>query len=248
MLTKQWDPRTEFFYDLHHRTDERAMVRNVVGFYPWWADLTDERHTAGLRRALGPEHFGGAAAYPSVAQDCPAFRPSGGWMGRFIKGRNGCMWNGPSWPYTTAIALDAIGRNVDHAPDLAAAFASGFWALARQHFRDGDVAVPYLVEHYDGLTGEPISDEPDYNHSYLVDLIVRYVAGVRLEDGTRALEPVDVGLGELRLAGLPVGGCRLTIELTGRGEKRSARVLCGDQVLVDGPLRGRVPIPECTRH
>src|SRR5690625_3877730 len=248
VLTKQWDPGTEFFYDLHHRTDDRAMVRNVVGFYPWWADLTDESHTAGLRRALGPDHFGGAEAYPSVAQDCPAFRPSGGWMGRFIKGRNGCMWNGPSWPYTTAITLDAIGRNVGHAPDLAAEFAAGFWALARQHFRDGDVAVPYLVEHYDGLTGEPISDEPDYNHSYLIDLIVQYVAGLRIEGDGRALEPVDVGLGELRLAGVPVGDCRLTIELTGRGEKRSARVLCRDQVLVDGPLRGRVQIPECTQH
>ncbi|SEE75008.1 MGH1-like glycoside hydrolase domain-containing protein [Ruania alba] len=246
ILAKQWDPGTEFFYDLHHRTDERAMVRNVVGFYPWWAGLTDERHTAGLRRALAPGYFGGAEPYPSVAQDCPAFRPAGGWLGNFIKGRNGCMWNGPSWPYTTAITLDAIARtaSADDA-DLVDEFASGFWALARQHFRDGDVAVPYLVEHYDGLTGEPISDEPDYNHSFLIDVIVRYVAGLRVEDDGLFLEPLEIGLGQLRLAELPVGSHRLTIELTGRGDGRSARVQCGEHVLVDGPVRGRVRIPEC---
>lgn len=248
ILAKQWDPGTEFFYDLHHRTDELARVRNVVGFYPWWAGLTDARHTAGLRRALAPEHFGGGEPYPSVAQDCPAFRPSGGWLGNFFKGRNGCMWNGPSWPYTTAITLDAIARNVAAAPDLAEEFATGFWALARQHFRDGDVAVPYLVEHYDGLTGEPISDEPDYNHSYLIDLIVQYVAGLRVEPDGLSLEPLDIGLGELRLAGLPVGPHRLTIELTGRGAERSARVYCGAQVLLDGPVAGRTGIPECTQH
>ncbi|WP_147915645.1 MGH1-like glycoside hydrolase domain-containing protein [Ruania zhangjianzhongii] len=245
ILAKQWDPDTEFFYDLHHRSGEIAQVRNVVGFYPWWAGLTDDQHTAGLRRALGPDYFGGAEAYPSVAQDCPAFRPGGGWLGNFFKGRNGCMWNGPSWPYTTAITLDAIGRNVGSAPDLAEEFAAGFWALARQHFRDGDVAVPYLVEHYDGLTGEPISDEPDYNHSYLIDLIVQYVAGLRVEPDGLFLEPVEIDLGELHLAGLPVGTHRFTIELTGQGEGRVARVGCGDQVLFDGPVRGRVQIPKC---
>lgn len=248
ILTKHWDAATEFFYDLHHRTDEQAMVRNVVGFYPWWAGLTDESHAVGLRRALGPEYFGGAEPYPSVAQDCPAFRPGGGWLGNFFKGRNGCMWNGPSWPYTTAITLDAIGRNAGGSPELVEEFATGLWAFARQHFRDGDVAVPYLVEHYDGLTGEPISDEPDYNHSYLIDLLVQYVAGLRIAGDALELEPLDVGLAELHLTGLPVGRHRLAIELTGRGEDRSARVCCGDQVLFEGPVTGRVRLPECTQH
>lgn len=36
---KTWDEETGFYYDLHHETDEKAMVKNIVGLYPYWAEL-----------------------------------------------------------------------------------------------------------------------------------------------------------------------------------------------------------------
>ncbi|WP_114558716.1 MGH1-like glycoside hydrolase domain-containing protein [Desertihabitans aurantiacus] len=238
VLEKQWHPASAFFYDLHHRTDEVSLVRNVVGFYPWWARLTDGRHVEGLRRALAPDLFGTPLAYPSVAQDCPAFRPEGGWMGSFLKGRNGCMWNGPAWPYTTSLVLDALGSAaLEHGlDDVAAEFGRGFWSYARSHFRDADLAVPYLVEHYNPLTGEPISDEPDYNHSMLIDLVVRYLAGVQPDEGGLRVRPLDVGLRHLALRGVRVREHLLDVELDGRGAARTLRVTCGGTVLCDGPL------------
>ncbi len=245
VLDKQWDPESEFFYDLHHRTDEHALVRNVVGFYPWWAGIASSRHAHGLVRALGQDHFGTEHPYPSVSRDCPAYRAEGGWLGQFLKGRNGCMWSGPSWPYTSAITLDAIGRYAEGSESLRREFARGFWALARMHFRDADPAQPYLVEHYDSSTGEPLSDEADYNHSYLIDLVVRYLAGLRVTGSTLALRPLDVGLGRLELTGVSVAGHRLSISLRGRGEQRHGIVRCDGRTLHDGPVAGGVELPAC---
>lgn len=208
VLDKQWDAETGFFYDLHHQTDAKAMVRNVVGFYPYWGGLTDEKHLPGFLDALGPNHFDTPAPLPSVSPECPVFQPGGSWKGRFLKGRNGCMWDGPTWPYTNSVVIDGIGtisRANGHQHD--ALFAHFFWKYALLHFRNGDGETPYLVEHYDSMTGEPISDEPDYFHSYLIDLIIRQVVGLDVaENGDVSVDPVDIGLTYFALENASVRG------------------------------------------
>jgi hypothetical protein len=213
ILKKQWDAETAFFYDLHHATDEKAMVRNIVGFYPYWAGLTGNEHLPGMLAALGPEHFGTANPFPSVSPDCPAFQSGGSWKGHFFKGRNGCMWDGPTWPYTNSIVIDAIGkisRNSSHAFD--ALFSRFFWSYALLHFQQRDGETPYLVEHYDSLSGEPISDEPDYNHSYLIDIIIRQIVGLDLGDGGEiTVDPIDIGLSHFSLENVRVQGRLISI-------------------------------------
>lgn len=161
-------------------------------------------------------------------------------MGNFLKGRNGCMWDGPAWPYTTGLALDALGTTVlrHGGDDLAAEFGAGLWSYLRSHFRDGDLAVPYLVEHYDPLTGEPISDEPDYNHSSLIDLMVRYGVGLHpTADGLR-LHPIDIGAGDIALRGVRVGAHLLDVEIT--GAERVATVRCHGTVVHQGRLPAEI--------
>jgi len=213
VLGKQWDAESAFFYDLHHQTDAKAMVRNVVGFYPYWAGITGAEHLDGMLKALGPEEFGTANPLPSVSPDCPVFQPSGSWKGRFLKGRNGCMWDGPTWPYTNSIAIDAIGqvsRDNDHRQD--GLFADYFWKFVLLHFHQQDGQTPYLVEHYDGLTGEPLSDEPDYSHSYFIDLLIRQVVGLDIsQPGTIRIDPIDIGLDQFELSNVMVGPRRLTV-------------------------------------
>lgn len=208
VLAKQWDGDTGFFYDLHHQTDEKAMVRNIVGLYPYWAGITEGQHLPGFLNALGPEHFDTPNPFPSTSPECPVFQAGGSWKGHFLKGRNGCMWDGPTWPYTNSIGLDAIARvsrDNGHAQD--ALFAKFFWKYAMLHFQGRDGINAYLVEHYDSMTGEPISDEPDYNHSYLIDIIIRHVAGLQVdEDGTIRLDPIDIGLDHFTLDDVRVLG------------------------------------------
>lgn len=230
VLAKQWDGPSGFFYDLHHGTDEKAMVRNIVGFYPYWAGITGPTHLAGLIEALGPKYFDTPNPLPSVSPDCPVFQPGGSWKGQFLKGRNGCMWDGPTWPYTNSVVIDAIGkvsRGNGHAQDEL--FAHFFWKYALLHFQQRDGETPYLVEHYDSMTGEPISDEVDYNHSYLIDIIIRQVAGLEIaEDGMITIDPVDIGLEHFTLADLRVGPHRLTLNhVRGQG----TRVECDGRLL-----------------
>lgn len=195
VLTKMWDQETEFFYDLHHETDEKAMVKNIVGIYPHWAQITAEEHLGALEKLFDPDHFHTNSPFPSVSRECPAYRPEGGWMGRFIKGRNGCVWCGPSWPYTTGVAIDAIGlesKRYNHRYDREFAYYLREYSL--QHFRDRDLNKPYLVEHYHGETGEPISDEPDYNHSFYINLIMTHAAGIDIRGDGIHFDPIDIGL------------------------------------------------------
>lgn len=236
VLTKQWDPSTEFFYDLHHETDAKALVRNVVGLYPWWAGITDERHIAGFERAFAPDLFGTGCPLPSVAADCPVFAPSGGWKGQFLKGRNGCMWDGPTWPYTNSVALDAVGRmSQQHSHRFDALFADLLRKYCLLHFHQMDGETPYLVEHYDSLTGEPLSDEPDYFHSYLIDLIIRYVIGLQLHNDHITVDPVDIGLEHFDLSDVNLAGRRLRITYR-RGD---ALTLSVDGAIV---AEGRAPL------
>lgn len=214
VLEKQWDEASGFFYDLHHATDGKAMVRNIVGFYPWWAEITGPEHLDGLIAALGPEEFDTPNPFPSVSPRCEVFQPGGSWKGQFFKGRNGCMWDGPTWPYTNSVVLDAIGkvsRGNGHAQD--ALFSHFFWKYALLHFQQRDGVTPYLVEHYDSISGEPISDEVDYNHSYLIDLIIRHVAGLEIaEDGTISADPLNIGLEHFTLSKARVGGREVTVQ------------------------------------
>jgi len=227
VLDKQWDAGTGFFYDLHHQTDEKAMVRNIVGLYPYWAGITGKAHLPGFIEALGPDHFDTPNPFPSTSPECPVFQAGGSWKGRFLKGRNGCMWDGPTWPYTNSIALDAIARvSRDNGHEQDALFAKFFWKYALLHFRQRDGINAYLVEHYDSLTGEPISDEPDYNHSYLIDLVIRHVAGLTIaETGQVSIDPIDIGLDHFSLRGVLVQGRTVDIAY-----ERGARL----EVHVDG--------------
>jgi len=215
VLNKMWDPETHFFYDLHHLDDRKAMVKNIVGVYPFWAGITDESHAGALEYLSDPNAFATGSGFASVAADCPVFSACGGWKGDFFKGRNGCVWNGPSWPYTTAIALDALAeasRQEGHRHDRI--FARFLQEYTLQHFTGHDVTRPYLVEHYDSITGEPLSDEPDYNHSYYIDLIVRGVAGILPRSDGVDFDPIDCGLDSFSLKGIVIRGHRIDVQLT----------------------------------
>lgn len=235
ILAKMWDDETAFFYDLHYQTDEKAMVKNIVGVYPYWAEITGEQELGGLERLFDPEHFSTGSAFASVSRECPAYRAEGGWLGQFIKGRDGCVWCGPSWPYTTGIALDAIARQSkgnQHCFDRE--FGVYLRQYCQQHFRDGDIHRPYLVEHYNAETGEPLSDDVDYNHSYFLELVIAHLCGVEITESGAVIDPIDIGLRYFRLDNVAVCGHRLAVHYS-RGQDRPEKGLkAGFRVFLDG--------------
>lgn len=239
VLDNMWDERTQFFYDLHHQTDEKALVKNIVGFYPAWAEMLGDKHDGLIAHLLDRDEFATCCPFPTVAADSAAYSKEGGWFGHFIKGRNGCMWNGPTWPYTNSIALDAIARESKrrgHAFDET--FAQGLRDYSFLHFQNRDLRQPGLVEHYNSETGEPLSDEQEYNHSFYIDLIVGHVAGLSVEDGKLRLDPLDIGLDYFVLDRVKAAGrtLRITYGKPGLARYPDGIESAGYKLYVDGKL------------
>ncbi len=232
---KMWDSQTSFYYDLHYQNDEKAMVKNIVGIYPYWAEIDGEQEKAGIGKLFDRDYFAAGSAFASVAKDCPAYRPMGGWMGNFIKGRDGCVWCGPSWPYTTGIALDAAARESKRRGHI---YDREFGRFLReycvQHFRDGDLERPYLVEHYNAETGEPLSDDADYNHSYWLELVIAHVCGMEIGETELVIDPVDIGLKYLKLDGVDIRGHKYSVHYSQGRDRERLGLEKGFAVLRDG--------------
>lgn len=212
IIDLMWDAETQYFYDLHYQTNEKAFVKNIVGIYPGWAEIIDDKFNGMIEHLLNKDEFNTGAPFPSVSIDCPAYSKDGGWMGHFVKGRNGCVWDGPTWPYTNSVALDSLARESKrrgHAFDKE--FAHFLREYSFLHFSYRDLSKPYLVEHYNSSTGEPLSDEPEYNHSYYIDLIVSHVAGLSIEKDQLVLDPLDTGLEYFTLDRIKAAGLELKI-------------------------------------
>ncbi|MBE1441943.1 MGH1-like glycoside hydrolase domain-containing protein [Paenibacillus sp. OAS669] len=212
IIDKMWDEASQYFYDLHYQTDEKALVKNIVGIYPGWAEMIDDSFNGMIEHLLNDQEFHTRCPFPSVAMDCPAYSKEGGWMGHFVKGRNGCVWDGPTWPYTNSIALDALAKESkrrNHQFD--SQFAYYFREYSFLHFMQRDLNQPGLVEHYNSETGEPLSDEQEYNHSYYIDLLISHVAGLVVEQDRIILDPLDVGLDYFCLDRIKAAGMDIRI-------------------------------------
>lgn len=238
ILEKMWDEESRFFYDLHYQTDEKAMVKNIVGIYPGWAQIIDERFDGMIEHLLDEREFRTKCPFPTVSADCPAYSPDGGWLGQFIDGRNGCVWDGPTWPYSNAIALDALARESKRRKhQFDRSFAHYLREYSFLHFMQRDLNQPGLVEQYSSTTGEPLSDEQEYNHSYYIDLIVTHVAGLAVEEDGIVLDPLDTGLDYFCLDRVKAAGRLLRITYRGPDAPPEARDMEeGYRLYVDGKL------------
>ena len=145
------------------------------------------------------------------------------------------------------IALSALGEaSKKHEHRYDHAFWEFFRQYTNQHFRDGDIRRPYLVEHYNPESGERLSDEVDYNHSYWIDLIVSFVAGVEVQEERIIIDPLHLGLKWFVLTGLDIRGHRYDIswsEGRSRGEVPAGMRVCRDgEEIYRGDSLGKVEV------
>jgi hypothetical protein len=226
VLTRMWNPDDEMFYDVNAATGEQIRVKVAVGFYPFLTDIADERHAGAIRRhLLNPAEFWLTYHVPSTSADDPSFNADAEWKGI----RRSCTWNGRVWPMTQSHIAEVLAR---WAPEAAADFLHTFIRL--MHFRQ-DPKRPNCFEHYHPVTGHGsvYRGVDDYMHSWVADLIIRFVAGVEpQEDGQLLIRPLPMGLQAFRLEGAPFRGHRVDVRYSA-GE--------GLQVHVDGDLRATEP-------
>ncbi|MBI1851522.1 MAG: hypothetical protein HYR85_14370 [Planctomycetes bacterium] len=231
---RMWDADEGMFFDIDPRSMSRTGVRAAVCFYPYMTDIVCEEHLAGLKHHLfDPREFWTPFPVPATAASDSTFNADAEWKGK----RMSCPWNGRVWPMVNSHLVTALAFTAARFDDrlLAARASELLRSFLRMLFFDGDPRRPNCFEHYNPITGTPsiYHGIDDYQHSWVLDLIVEHVAGIRPQGlDSLVVRPLDLGLRRFRIDDVPWQGHRLAVEIRGRDVS----------VRLDGRLeqRGRV--------
>jgi hypothetical protein len=226
---RMWDPVAELFCDVNPATGASTGIRAAVGLYPFFTDLAQEGHRAGIARTLlDPSLFWTTYPVPSLAMSDRFFSATGEWRGR----RNACPWNGRVWPMLNSHVAESLGTwgTPDRAP-LRRATVHLIRRFIHMMFHDGDVTRPNCFEHYNPFTGAPSAYRgiDDYQHSWVVDLIIRFVCGLRPDARGLTVDPFPFDLDLATLEDVQIAGREVAIRID-RG---------GYEVRIDGEVHRR---------
>lgn len=235
---KMWDPEEEMFFDVDPETMTRTGVKAATCFYPYFTDIAGREHIAGLKRHLfNPGEFWSRYPVPSSSIDDPYFSARGTWKGR----RMNCPWNGRVWPMANSHIAEAVARSAVRFDDgelrsKAVEFIRKYIGML---FFDGDPGRPNCFEHYNPLTGEPSTYRgiDDYQHSWIVDLIIKYVCGIRPGDSGVVVDPFPFELDHFTIEGVRVRDARMKV--SGKGDSF--------RVWIDGKLVSKSRIGEAVQ-
>ncbi len=225
---KMWDPECALFLDVHPETGERSFSQVAVSFYPFMTDIVTEDHLQSIdKHLLNPNEYWTPFPVPSSSLTDPYFSAEPEWKDK----RMICPWNGRTWPMVNSHIVEALAITAERFNKPYGSSAAELLSkYIRMMFWDGDLARPNCFEHYNPLTGMPCGYRgiDDYQHSWVVDLIIKYVAGLRTGGGTLIeVKPLDFGLDSFVLD---------NVHYRGRTVKIRWEAASGLSVHVDGQL------------
>jgi len=204
ILNLMWQGGERIFSDLIASEGMRpTLVRALTCFYPFLTGFVGPDHVKTLHGTLlNPDEFWTPVPAATLSQRDPSFSADGVWRG---KARN-CPWNGRVWPMTNSHIVDVLAQAStldkslrDRCAELLVAFA--------ELFNTGE--KPKIIssyEHYSPRDGSPCAYRgiDDYLHCWVIDLIIRFVAGFRPTEGGLLIDPFIRGLEQLQLSGIPL--------------------------------------------
>jgi hypothetical protein len=237
ILEEMWDPDEQMFFDVDPRSGSRTGVKAAVCFYPYFTDIVDKSHLPGLKRnLLDPDIFWTAFPVPSSSQDDPFFDHQARWKGQ----RRNCPWNGRVWPMTNSHIAEALAVSAQRFDDdLLRKKATEFIRrFVQMMFYDGDVDRPNCYEHYNPISGKACEYRgvDDYQHSWVNELLIKYVAGIRPEQESIVIDPLPFGFENVRIENVPVRGHRISVEITGNRVKTYVDGMASDETTIGSPL------------
>lgn len=220
--TVSWDPSAELYRDRNPDTGELSRYNAITTFYPLFAGVARRENLGVISRyLLNPKEYWTAYPVPGLSQSDPEFDPEHRY------------WAGLTWPATNSHVVEGFAdtaKRLDRA--LLPQAAELFWRVARLHLRPR----PDFYEHYNPLTGRPLSTFRDYMHSWWIDTIIRHVAGLTpQDDGSLVIDPLPMGLSQYALRGAPYRGHFVDVEWYATGPAR------GLTVTIDGRVVRRLP-------
>jgi hypothetical protein len=212
ILKRMWDARSGMFSDVNPATGRRTGVQAAVCFYPYFTDLVFPEHLQGfVQHLFDPRSFWKPYPVPSTSGTDPLYDPDGAWRGK----RHNCPWNGRVWPMTNSHIAEAIAHvALEHLPALRAHLVEFLTKFVRMMFWGGDASRPNCFEHYHPVTGRPSAYRgiDDYQHSWVNDLIMQYVVGLRpAGEGRCVVDPMPFALDGFEARGVPMQGASVDV-------------------------------------
>jgi len=201
-----WDPAAKFFKVLPRGQDTKfSDVRELHGYTPWYFNLPDADKSVAWKQIMDPQGFHAPYGPTTAEQRHPKFKIS-------YTGHE-CQWNGPSWPFSTAVTLTGLANllnNYDQDVVGKKDYLDLLKIYTKSHhlqLDDGRV-VPWIDENLNPANGDWIARTrlktwkngtwdagkggeergKDYNHSTFCDLVITGLIGLR----PRADETVEV--------------------------------------------------------
>jgi hypothetical protein len=231
---QMWDVEWKLFRDVHPKTGKRVGPRSAVCFYPYRTDLADARHLGGLEESLlDPDAFWTTFPVATAPANDVRFSRIGARAGV----RGDAPYSGPVVPLVNSHVIDALARVARaYAPHLRPHVAHLVSRTIRMFFDGADPVRIGSHEYYDPVEGRASVHRPasDSTHSWIIDAIMQYVAGIRPHEGGLTIDPMPFGL-EL----VDVTGVRLrerTVDVRIEGDRVAATI--------DGVRReGRMGVP-----
>lgn len=230
---RMWDAERGFFFDVAPGSGARSPFKAAVGLYPFLCDIAGPEHLPAItEHLLNPAEFWTEYPVPASSVDDPYFSAEAEWKGK----RMSCPWNGRVWPMTSSHVAEALARaalTLD--PALKPTAAQLIQRFVRMMFHDGDPERPNCFEHYNPFTGAPCAYRgiDDYQHSWVVDLLVKYLVGLQPNGGdTLVLDPLPFEVNRFAMEGIRYRGHTVDV----RWDRAT-----GYAVWVDGIERARLP-------
>ena len=234
-----WNPGRQMFSDVDPRRGARRETKMAVCFHPYFTDIATAEHLGGLEHILcDPAQFWTSFPVPSTSADDPAFDPLGVLEGK----RHSSPSNGRVWPRINSHAVEALARaSLAYAPHLRAVTGHFLLRFVRMMFHDGELERANCYEHYNPFSGRAslYRGIDDHQHSWVNDLIIQYVAGVRPHDAGISIDPFPLGLEIVELTGVRARG--MTLDVRVDGDRVRVTV---DGVAREGKLGVRMEIGE----
>lgn len=183
--SRLWNERHAFFETV--RGDTCAMVREAIGYIPWYFNLPDAgKYDAAWLQIADEKGFDAPYGLTTAERRHPEFRTHG--VGK-------CEWDGAVWPFATSQTLTALANYLNSNEKTSVGKDEYFKHLKRyvesQHHR----GRPYIGEYLDEVTGYWLKGDQErsryYNHSTFADLVITGLAGLRPRaDGSIEVNPL----------------------------------------------------------
>ena len=146
---KLWDPQAEFFKVSPRGEPLRLTdVRELHGYTPWYFNLPDPPLVVAWKHLMDPKGFHAPYGLTTAEQRHSRFSLS-------YQGHE-CQWNGPSWPYSTAVTLVAMANVLNNYRQEIIARRDyvdllAIYAKSHRLKRDDGRVLPWIDENPPGL-------------------------------------------------------------------------------------------------